>query len=95
MVLRSIYTVSTQYLHSIYTVSTHLTPGMMTNQAGSTARIELDHSLSFKIRVIDPKLEFLCANPDTIPNTKIVLGPNKGYVILYLKVIYLQFSENS
>ena len=68
--------------------SVHLSPGMMTNQASSTARIELDPSLSYKIRVIDPKLEFLCANPDTIPNTKIVLGPNKGYVILYLKVRY-------
>ena len=67
-------------------LSPQLKDGMMTKTSGSTVSLELNPSLTYRIRVTDPKLEFLSTNPDSIPRSALKLRHNSGFVVVYMKV---------
>ena len=70
-------------------LSIHLEPKMITNYAFSSLSAFLNPNMSYRIRVTDPKLEFLGLNPDTIPRTLVKLGHYAGVSVVYLKVKHL------
>ena len=67
-------------------LSIHLEPKMITNHAFTSLSAFLNPNMSYRIRVMDPKLEFLGLNPDTIPRTLVRLGHYAGVAVVYLKV---------
>ena len=67
-------------------LSIHLEPKMITNYAFTSLSAFLNPNMSYRIRVMDPKLEFLGLNPDTIPRTLVRLGHYAEVAVVYLKV---------
>ena len=67
--------------------SLRLEEGMMSSASGRTVTISFNPNLSYRIRVIDPKLEFISTNPSTIPRSKVKLEQRAGIKVMFLKVI--------
>ena len=68
-------------------IALRLEEGMMSSASGRTVTISFNPNLSYRIRVIDPKLEFISTNPSTIPRSKVKLEQRAGIKVMFLKVI--------
>ena len=52
----------------------------------STFSLTLNASLIYSIVFADPHYKILSVHPTAIPSSKVILGPNSGVMLLYLKV---------
>ena len=66
--------------------SLNLDAKMITHKGGTTVTLSLNPNISYRMRITDPKLQFLSANPDTIPRSLVRIGHNAGIAVVYLKV---------
>ena len=48
--------------------------------------LTLNASLIYSIVFADPHYKILSVHPTAIPSSKVILGPNSGVMLLYLKV---------
>ena len=54
--------------------SLNLDAKMITHKGGTTVTLSLNPNISYRMRITDPKLQFLSANPDTIPRSLVRIG---------------------
>ena len=52
----------------------------------NTFSLTLNPSLIYNIAFVDPHYKVLSIHPTAIPSSKVILGPNSGVMLLYLKV---------
>ena len=63
-------------------------PGQIKYSPGeeNTFSLTLNSSLIYSIAFVDPHYKILSVHPTAIPSSKVILGPNSGVMLLYLKV---------
>ena len=59
---------------------------MITHWPMDSLQLTLNNSLSYSIRIMDPKLQILSDNPDAVPRIMIRKRENTGSFLTYLKV---------
>ena len=73
--------------------SMELKTGVITEEIPRSLQLILNNSLSYKIRVMDPKLQIpLSDNPDSMPRIIFRKQKNTTALFVYLKVLQIMFS---
>ena len=70
--------------------SLRLDPSVISNHLLGTLVLKLNHSLSYNVYIMDPKLQYNIGTPEGYPRSFVVLKPNAGIVYFYLKVQHLK-----
>ena len=88
----NIYDVQLFYIDDIHRglgQSVKIKPGVIKNKIALTISLKMNPNMTYEIAIRDPKLQFSSFITEAIPSSLITLKENAGFVVFFLKEIYI------